>query len=74
MKLSLNILHVTYDMGINTVFSIADLVTRVPPNVHFEIDDIESPWAHAELFDFIHARALYAAIRDWPGLMKQVYE
>ncbi|KAL1635666.1 hypothetical protein SLS58_010169 [Diplodia intermedia] len=42
----------------------------VPPNVHFEIDDIEAtPWTHTRKFDYIHARYLLGAIRDWPGLV-----
>ncbi|KAL0263082.1 hypothetical protein SLS55_002058 [Diplodia seriata] len=41
----------------------------VPPNVHIEIDDIEDAWTHTRKFDFIHARYLLGAIRDWPGLI-----
>lgn len=46
----------------------------VPTNVRFEVDDIEAPWTYSEKFDFIHCRSLYAAIKDWPKLVKQAYE
>jgi len=45
----------------------------VPPNVKFEIDDIESPWLHGTPFDFIFCRYMTACILDWPGLVKNVY-
>jgi SAM-dependent methyltransferase len=46
----------------------------VPPNVQFEIDDVESNWLWAEnSFDFIHARELILAIRDWPKLIQQSF-
>ncbi|KAH0544444.1 hypothetical protein FGG08_001471 [Glutinoglossum americanum] len=46
----------------------------VPPNVYFEVDDVESPWAYNEPFDFIHCRYLTTAITDWPKLVSQVYQ
>ena len=47
----------------------------VPPNVQFEIDDIEDDWLWAkESFDFIHGRELILAIRDWPKLIKQSFQ
>jgi len=46
----------------------------VPPNVHFEVDDLESDWTYTTPFDFIHARQLYSAISDWPRLFDQTME
>jgi SAM-dependent methyltransferase len=46
----------------------------VPPNVRFEVDDIEADWTYSQKFDFIHCRCLYGAIRDWPRLVRQIYE
>ena len=46
----------------------------VPPNVHFEIDDIEDPWTYANKFDFVFSRTMANAIKDWPGLVKQCFE
>lgn len=47
---------------------------RVPPNVKFVVDDIESEWAYERNpFDFIHARYLAFAVRDFGRLIKQCY-
>ncbi|VBB81494.1 Putative protein of unknown function [Podospora comata] len=44
----------------------------IPPNLSFEIDDIENDWLWGEnKFDFIHARELIMSIRDWPRLFRQ---
>lgn len=48
---------------------------RVPPNVKFLVDDIESDWAYeGNPFDFIHARYLAAAIKDFRRLIRQCYQ
>ena len=47
----------------------------IPPNLQFEIEDVESDWLWAKnSFDFIHARELIFAIRDWPKLIRQSLE
>jgi hypothetical protein len=46
----------------------------VPPNLHFEIDDIENEWVYSSQFDLIHARILGGAIRDWPRLIRQAFK
>jgi hypothetical protein len=46
----------------------------VPPNVKFEIDDVESPWVYQAPFDFIFCRYMTASIDDWPRLVRRVYE
>ena len=48
--------------------------TLVPPNVTFEVDDMEKEWCYNSSFDYIHCRYLAGAIRDWPKLMGQAYE
>ena len=54
--------------------AIAYHANRVPTNCHFELDDIEQPWTWDEnMFDFIFARDLILAIRNWPALIDQVY-
>ncbi|KAK3686037.1 S-adenosyl-L-methionine-dependent methyltransferase [Podospora appendiculata] len=46
----------------------------VPPNCHFELDDIEQPWTwKPNSFDFIFTRDLILAVRDWPRLIDQTY-
>lgn len=47
---------------------------RVPPNVRFEVDDVESPWIHENKFDFIFSRYLAACILDWPKFVKNAFE
>jgi len=47
---------------------------RVPPNVKFEIDDVESPWLHNIPFDYIFCRYMAACIKDWPRLVGNIYE
>ncbi|KAF9880626.1 methyltransferase domain-containing protein [Colletotrichum karsti] len=47
--------------------------TWVPPNVKFEIDDVESPWV-SQKYDYIMCRYMAASIGDWPKLVKNVYE
>ncbi|MCJ1368523.1 hypothetical protein MMC16_007667 [Acarospora aff. strigata] len=46
----------------------------VPPNVRFEVDDVEADWTYGEKFDYIHARCMAPSIRDWPKLIRQCYE
>ncbi|EON65751.1 hypothetical protein W97_04990 [Coniosporium apollinis CBS 100218] len=47
--------------------------TMVPPNVRFEVDDVEKPWLFDMAFDYIHCRYMATAISDWPGLVAQAY-
>lgn len=46
----------------------------MPPNVRFEVDDMEQPWAFPHRFDYIHCRYLAGALSDWPSLMQQAYK
>ncbi|PKS08174.1 hypothetical protein jhhlp_005450 [Lomentospora prolificans] len=45
----------------------------VPPNVKFEVDDVESEWTYPNPFDFIFCRYMVGSIGDWPGLVKNIY-
>ncbi|KAK1456466.1 hypothetical protein CMEL01_16479 [Colletotrichum melonis] len=36
----------------------------VPPNVTFEIDDIEEPWTFSQPFNYIHSRLMTSSIDD----------
>lgn len=47
---------------------------RVPPNVSFQVDDIEDEWTYETPFDYIHSRYLAAAVRDWPRLVRQAFQ
>ena len=42
--------------------------------MRFEVDDAEETWAFRDKFDFVHARYLAAAIKNWPKLAKQAFE
>ncbi|KAL7273015.1 ATPase [Rhizina undulata] len=44
----------------------------VPPNVAFQIDDVEEPWTYRNnSFDFIYLRTMAGFINDWPKLYRQ---
>ncbi|KAF6844218.1 methyltransferase domain-containing protein [Colletotrichum musicola] len=36
-----------------------------PPNVRFEIDDLEEPWIYSQPFDYIHSRMMNSSISNW---------
>ncbi|TDZ15455.1 Secondary metabolism regulator LAE1 [Colletotrichum orbiculare MAFF 240422] len=47
----------------------------VPPNVRFEVDDVEAEWVHPpDHFDYIHSRHTVMAIKDWPRLLQRSME
>ncbi|KAK1990842.1 methyltransferase domain-containing protein [Colletotrichum falcatum] len=47
----------------------------VPPNVKFEVDDVESPWLYpANYFDYIHSRHTVMAVKDWTVLLQRGFE
>ncbi|KAL8973204.1 MAG: hypothetical protein Q9183_000106 [Haloplaca sp. 2 TL-2023] len=46
----------------------------VPPNVRFEVDDVEADWTYHQPFDYIHCRFMGNAVKDWPRLHKQAFE
>lgn len=52
----------------------ASAPTFVPPNVRFEIDDLEDPWTYSRRFDYIHGRYLAGSIKDWPALIGRCFE
>lgn len=46
----------------------------VPPNVSFEVDDIEQLWLYGDdSFDFVHIRQLTGFISDWPKIYAQAF-
>ncbi|KAI8213870.1 Cytochrome P450 monooxygenase lolP1 [Colletotrichum sp. SAR 10_76] len=52
---------------------ICSQVISAPPNVKFEVDDIEQPWAYGEPFDYVHIRGMTSSISDWPAFLEKVY-
>jgi hypothetical protein len=46
----------------------------VAPNCRFEVDDASLEWTYPpSTFDYIHVRALYGSIADWPKFYREVY-
>ncbi|RDW56952.1 hypothetical protein BP5796_13019 [Coleophoma crateriformis] len=46
----------------------------VPPNVTFQIDDLEEPWTFNYKFDLIYARTMSGSLSDWPKFFQQCFE
>ncbi|KAK1516462.1 methyltransferase domain-containing protein [Colletotrichum abscissum] len=46
----------------------------VPPNVQFEIDDIEEPWLFSRPFDYIHSRMMTGSIRNWRQFLQNCFD
>ncbi|CAD6442425.1 ce38a3c4-4cb8-4bcf-8559-aec471d2970a [Sclerotinia trifoliorum] len=46
----------------------------IPPNLEFEIDDVEDTWRYGQKFDFIHIRSLGGSIASWPHLLQQAFD
>ncbi|KAH6690781.1 S-adenosyl-L-methionine-dependent methyltransferase [Leptodontidium sp. MPI-SDFR-AT-0119] len=48
--------------------------TMVPPNLSFQIDDLEQDWVFTHKFDFIYSRMLVGSFANWPRFFEQAYE
>lgn len=49
--------------------------THVPPNVEFQIDDINSRrYKENREYDLIHVRELLGSVVDWPELIGKCFE
>ncbi|KAI0421440.1 S-adenosyl-L-methionine-dependent methyltransferase [Xylaria grammica] len=46
--------------------------TSVPPNVTFQVDDVEDTWVHDNDYDFIHMREASAYMRSTPTVIESV--
>ncbi|KAK1979115.1 S-adenosyl-L-methionine-dependent methyltransferase [Colletotrichum cereale] len=46
----------------------------VPPNLKFEVDDIEEDWLYSRQFDYIHSRFMNGSFADWKKFVTQAYE
>ncbi|CAH0054229.1 unnamed protein product [Clonostachys solani] len=45
----------------------------VPPNVTFQVDDVEDQWTYSIKFDFIYSRHMTSSISDWSRYFEQSY-
>ncbi|KAK2048042.1 S-adenosyl-L-methionine-dependent methyltransferase [Colletotrichum somersetense] len=46
----------------------------VPPNVKFEVDDVEETWTYSRPFNYIHSRMMTSSISNWKAYIKQAYD
>ncbi|GKT84625.1 LOW QUALITY PROTEIN: methyltransferase domain-containing protein [Colletotrichum tofieldiae] len=46
----------------------------VPPNVQFEVDDLDNEWIYSKRFDYIHIRGMSGSVRNWPELLRKCYD
>lgn len=46
----------------------------IPPNVSFQVDDLEQDWIFNNKFDFIYARMLTGSFQDFPAFFTKSYE
>lgn len=46
---------------------------NVPPNCRFYVEDFETDWNFDGPFEFIHARMLAIAMRDWTRVLEQAF-
>ena len=48
---------------------------RVPSNVSFEIDDLESEWLYpSNHFDLVHSRMMICSISNWKRMIGNAYK
>lgn len=46
----------------------------VPPNLVFEIDDLEQEWLHRPgTYDLVNLRFMFLAVKDFPAVLRQAY-
>ena len=46
----------------------------LPPNLTFEVDDVEEPWTYPEKFDFIYSRMMVGSLANVPRFMEQAFK
>lgn len=52
----------------------ANMPAFVPPNVKFEVDDVENEWVYDQPFSYIFCRYMAASISDWPQLIRRTFD
>ncbi|WYZ44935.1 hypothetical protein EsH8_VIII_000251 [Colletotrichum jinshuiense] len=58
-------------LGIDLSMSMPEFV---PPNVKFEIDDLEEDWTYSQPFDYIHSRMMTSSVGDWHVYLKKCFD
>ncbi|GKT41993.1 putative methyltransferase tdiE [Colletotrichum spaethianum] len=46
----------------------------VPPNVRFEVDDVDEEWTYSLPFEYIHSRFMTASIGNWKEYIKKCFD
>ena len=47
----------------------------VPPNVKFEVDDMEEEWTFDHnYFQYIHMRSMSGSFKDWDRVLEEAYK
>ncbi|KAG8349737.1 hypothetical protein FVEN_g12080 [Fusarium venenatum] len=46
----------------------------VPPNVQFQVDDMEDEWTFSEPFDYIYCRFMTVSFANWPRFFDQSFK
>ncbi|KAL6406919.1 hypothetical protein AUP68_09735 [Ilyonectria robusta] len=46
----------------------------IPPNLRFEIDDIDEDWTYSQPFDYIHSRMMNVSVKNWPEYLRKIFE
>lgn len=46
----------------------------IPPNLTFQVDDIEEPWSFSQPFDYIHSRMMTSSLADWKTYLRQCFD
>lgn len=50
-------------------------MNRVPPNVKFEVEDMEEDWSYeSDVFDYIHIRSLSGSFSNWDRVLEQGFQ
>jgi len=45
----------------------------VPPNLTFQVDDVEEPWTYQEPFDFIYSRMMIGSLANVSRFIEQSF-
>ncbi|KAH7175756.1 S-adenosyl-L-methionine-dependent methyltransferase [Dactylonectria macrodidyma] len=46
----------------------------VPPNVEFQVDDVEQDWTFEIKFDYVHSRMMTSSIASWSEYLQRIYD
>jgi hypothetical protein len=49
-------------------------ISSVPPNCHFEVDDVEDEWKYNHKFDYIHGRFLALCFKDTATVFQNAFD